>query len=72
MEQPTTPDEATRGAEQVDAEHPHSADRPPTDEESTAAERGLEEAGGDLDDVAAHYEEMSDLGAHVKGEGEIP
>jgi len=31
----------------------------------------MEEAGGDPEQVAAHYEEMSDIGAHVRGEGEV-
>jgi hypothetical protein len=71
MTEPTEPDESTLEAEDVDAQHAHSADRAPTAEESAAAERGLKEAGGDLDDVAEHYEEMTELGARVKGEGEI-
>jgi len=71
MTEETEPDASTREAEDVDAQQPHSADRAPTAEEAAAAERGLKEAGGDLDDVAKHEKEMSDLGAHVKGEGEI-
>jgi hypothetical protein len=71
MTEETEPDTSTQEAEDVDAHHDHSADRAPTAEESAAAERGLKEAGGDLDDVAEHEKEMTDLGAHVKGEGEI-
>jgi hypothetical protein len=71
MQQPTDPDESTLEAERIDAEHAHSADRAATPEEEAAVERGLDEAGGDLADVAEHYEEMSDIGAHLKGEGGI-
>ena len=68
MSQPTQPDASTRAAEDSDARHSHSADRPPTEEEAAAAERGQDEVDGDIRDVADHYEEMTDLGAHVKGE----
>jgi hypothetical protein len=44
-------------------------DREPTPEEETAAERAL--SGVDVDTVAAEYEHMTDLGAHVRGEGQI-
>ena len=71
MAQSTTPDESTVEAERIDAEHAHSADRDATPEEEAAAERGMEEASGDPEQVAEHYEEMSDIGAHVKGEGEV-
>jgi hypothetical protein len=71
MPQPTTPDESTVEAERIDAERAHSADRDATPEEVAAAERGEKEAGGDPKQVAEHYEEMSDIGAHVKGEGEV-
>ena len=46
-----------------------TADRPPTADEEEAAERGAAEI--DRDEVAEHYEEMAELGANVKGEGEI-
>ena len=65
------PNEATREAEQVDATQSHSADRPPTSEEEAAAEESLQKFGADEEAVAEHYEEMSDIGAHVKGEGSI-
>jgi hypothetical protein len=71
MPQPTKPDESTVEAERIDAERAHSADRDATPEEEAAAEGGMEEAGGDPEQVAAHYEEMSDIGAHVRGEGEV-
>jgi hypothetical protein len=65
------PNEATREAEKVDATQSHSADRPPTGEEEAAAEESLEKIGADEAAVAEHYEEMTDIGAHVKGEGSI-
>jgi hypothetical protein len=65
------PSEATREAEEVDATQSHSADRPPTSEEEAAAEESGKKFGADKDAVAQHEEEMSDIGAHVKGEGSI-
>ncbi len=67
----TEPDEATLEAEREDALQAHTADRPPTDEESAAAERSAETFAGDREEVAAEYEKLADIGAHVKGEGEI-
>ena len=67
----TEPDEATLEAERVDATQAHAADRQPTAEEESAAERASKEFAEDSEDVAAHYEEMSDIGAHVEGEGKI-
>jgi hypothetical protein len=71
MSESTDPTETTRAAERVDASQPHMADRAATPEEEAAAERGREEVDADPEDVAAHEKEMSDIGAHVKGEGEI-
>jgi hypothetical protein len=71
MPESTDPTESTRAAERVDSTQPHMADRAATPDEEAAAERGREEVDADPEDVAAHYEEMADLGAHVKGEGEI-
>jgi hypothetical protein len=61
---------ATKSAEEAEAHAPHEADRAATEEEAAAAERGR----GDSEEqerVAEHAEEMADIGAHVKGEGEI-
>ncbi len=59
-------DDATRSEEEREARAQHVADRPPTAEEEAAAETN------ELDpDVAAHEREMDELGANVKGEGEI-
>ncbi|MGD9703816.1 MAG: hypothetical protein AB7Q42_21430 [Acidimicrobiia bacterium] len=53
-----------------DDEMPRPApDRMPTPEEERAAERGAAEV--DIDEVTKHEEEMAELGANVKGEGEI-
>jgi parvulin-like peptidyl-prolyl isomerase len=71
MERADETTDATREAEDVDATQAHAADRPPTEEEEAAAEESREKYGADAKDVAAHYEEMSDIGAHVKGEGAI-
>ncbi len=67
----TQPDEGTLEAERIDAGEAHVADRPPTSEEEAAAEGSAKKFEGDSDDVAAHYEEMSDVGAKAKGEGRI-
>lgn len=45
------------------------ADRPPTDAEERAAERAADDV--DLDRVAEHFEEMTETGAAVRGEGAI-
>ena len=67
----TEPDDRTREAKLAEAGKSHTADRLPTAEEEAAAERERAELDADREDVAEHYEEMTDLGAHVKGEGEI-
>ena len=68
----TEPDDGTREAERSDAGRSYKADRPPTPEEDAAADREREETDADdREKVAEHYEEMTELGAHVKGEGEI-
>lgn len=46
-----------------------AADRPPTPEEEQAAEAAAEHV--DLEQVAQHHREMGELGAQVKGEGDI-
>ena len=67
----TEPNEATVEAERAEAGEAHVADRSPTAEEESAAEESAEEFEGDRAEVAAHFEEMSDIGAHAKGEGKI-
>jgi hypothetical protein len=58
----------TRAAEEDEAGVTGRADRPPTEKE----ERLAEESAVDVDEsVARHYEEMGEIGANVKGEGEI-
>ena len=64
-------DVATREQDEKDAHRHAGADREPTAEESVAAERAQEDLEGELGSVAEHYQEMSHLGADVKGEGEI-
>lgn len=46
------------------------ADRPPTDEESAAAERAARHV--DVDEVGESYREMARVGAAVEGEGRVP
>jgi hypothetical protein len=71
MDNVTEPDSGTREAEREDAARAHNADRPPSPDEEAAAERGANEVDANPEEVAEHYEEMADLGAHVKGEGQI-
>jgi hypothetical protein len=71
MESDSQPDEATKEAEEIDATQAHIADRLPTSEEEAAAERSRDALASDSESVAEHYEEMTDIGAHAKGEGKI-
>jgi hypothetical protein len=48
---------------------PAQAGRPPTPDEERAAERSAKDV--DLDSVAKNYQHANELGAHVKGEGQI-
>jgi hypothetical protein len=63
--------EATKEAESEEARQAHVADRAATPDEEAAAESAKEAFKGDAAEVAEHFEEMADIGAHVKGEGEI-
>ena len=46
-----------------------AADRAPTPDEARAAERAAQ--GVDVDRVGRHYEEMTERGANVAGEGQV-
>jgi hypothetical protein len=48
---------------------PAGADRLPSPDEEAAAEQAAKDV--DVAEVAAHYEEMTELGKEVRGEGEI-
>lgn len=48
---------------------PPQPDRAPTVDEEAAADEAS--ASVDVDRVAEHYEEMTELGADVRGEGQI-
>lgn len=63
MNEPTVPSDTE--------EEPKGADagRGPTTEEEQAAERVAPEV--DLDQVRRHEQEMTKLGANVKGEGQV-
>jgi len=69
----TVPTPATQDAEGDEAAWAHVADRGPTPDEERAAEEAVEslESEGRRGSVAEHYEQMTDIGAHVSGEGEI-
>jgi hypothetical protein len=69
--QPRT-DDSTREAECSEAEKSHTADRSPTSKGDAPTQ--LDRAKSDADDrenAAEHFQEMTELGAQVKGEGEI-
>jgi hypothetical protein len=65
-EDPTLSDGGPDGDAFVEA----GADRMPTPQEEIAADASAKYV--DLDEVAEHAEEMMELGANVKGEGQIP
>lgn len=46
-----------------------SADREPTPDELATADEQAKDV--DVDEVAEHFSEMTEIGANVKGEGEI-
>lgn len=46
-----------------------SADREPTPDELATADEQAKDV--DVDEVAEHFNEMTEIGANVKGEGEI-
>jgi hypothetical protein len=71
VDKETELDEGTREAERAEAGEAHVADRAPTSEEEAAAEAAAEKFEGDSKEAAAHFEELSDIGAHAKGEGKI-
>jgi hypothetical protein len=60
----TTPSKATRDEEQRDSKVAAGADAIEGPEPSEPSDQP--------DDVAEHYEEMSELGAHQQGEGRVP
>jgi hypothetical protein len=71
MTEEETASPATQEAERREAQQAHVADRAPTADEEDAAERGKKATEADSGSVAEHFEEMSELGAQVKGEGEV-
>lgn len=69
----TEPDAETEAEERGEALAAHQADRGPSSDEEAAAERGAARPDrADPEEVAEHYQEMSELGAEAKGEGRIP
>jgi hypothetical protein len=68
----TDPDGATRQSEQSDAARRHEADRAATGDEAQAADDALSTEDSDQRKaVAEHEKEMMEIGATIKGEGEI-
>ncbi len=72
MEDRTEPDEATHDADEAEAGSAHQADRPASEVEAQEADDALAASDpGQREDVAKHEKEMMEIGASVKGEGEI-
>lgn len=65
-------DPNTAAAEAEDATRRPGADRMPTPDEERSAEAAAEALTEEMPKVAEHYEEMTEIGVNVKGEGEIP
>ncbi len=63
----TNVSEATRQAEEQEAQRGHGADRPATPDEEAALD-----AESVDQDVRDHYEDMAARGVAEKGEGRIP
>lgn len=67
---PYAPTAETRAEEKRESGIVAGADRPPTPEEEHAAEGAAPNAAAERS-VAEHFEEMIELGAEVKGEGQV-
>jgi hypothetical protein len=61
----------TEEAERREAQSAHESGPGPTPGEAAAADRARETNKAESGDVAEHYEEMIEIGAKVKGEGEV-
>lgn len=63
----------TEQTEELQGRAAHQADRMPTDDEATTADRTAEELreSGEAATAAEHHREMDERGAHVRGEGQI-
>lgn len=72
MDDRTDPDTATRQSDQSDAGRRHEADRVATGDEAQAADDALSKEDSDQrKEVAEHEKEMMEIGATIKGEGQI-
>ena len=61
------PSDATKAAEQADADTQAGADRMPSDDEARIADQQSID-----DDVREHEKDMAERGAHQEGEGRVP
>lgn len=69
MAEHTEPTRDTLAEERVEGRAEHGAPQRPTADEARAA--ASVETDVD-DDVRAHYQDMTEKGANVKGEGQLP
>lgn len=67
----TVPSQATEEAERVEGRSTHGDASRPVPEDEAAADKTRQQFKDDEEQVAEHYREMVEKGAHVKGEGEI-
>jgi hypothetical protein len=70
----TRPDKATHAAERDEADMPASPGKMPSPDEEAAADEAARAlaADGEVERVGEHYREMTERGAHQKGEGRLP
>lgn len=68
------PNDETRAAEEREAAAPHTADRPPTEEESELADEIVNDpsTAEQRRTAGEHFREMAERGAAEQGEGRIP
>jgi hypothetical protein len=66
--------EETRAEDEADSHRVGASGREPTADEEEAADAAAEslEESGELKEVAERHSEMRELGANVKGEGQLP
>lgn len=63
---------ATDEEDRLEADSPHDADRPPTEDEERLADESRERYSDDAKSVADHERSMNKTGADEQGEGRIP
>ncbi len=65
------PNDATVAEDEREARSAHEAGRAADEKEAAAAEASRKEFEADAEDVARNVKSMNEVGADVKGEGEV-